>query len=149
MGETNNMKKSKFENNLLAFSGILFIILLLFIIFNSWNILEKKEIPANFIIGERLGFDLNSSALTFGMLPPGASSSRAIEITNDFNREVFVSIYSSRSIIKFTRISENDFYLAPGETRSVSFTVYTEKNSTFGQYNGFIKIIIKKDSGVF
>jgi len=127
--------------------GIL-LILAWILIFINFNVLEEKEYAVKFEVGGTPGFDLNSSALTFGRLPAGSSSTRSVLIQNDYDTRVFVSLFSSKSVSKMLVISENDFFLEPQESKAISFFVYASPNASLGEYNGQVKIRISRYGGL-
>lgn len=88
------------------------------------------------------GFDLNNSALTFGKIVPGSVVSRYVSIENDDNYEIYVEISSSKNLLPFLRVSENEFFLLPGEKKVLEFSISVPKNSSMVSYRGnvFIKI---------
>jgi len=136
------------ESNKIILIGLVGIILLS-ILFVNYNILEKKEYAVKFEIGGSPGFDLNSTALTFGRIPFGSSSTRSILIKNDFDRTVFVSLSSSKEISSLLSISENDFFLKSGENKTLSFFVYSYPNITAGKYEGDVKLVVSRYRGIF
>lgn len=128
--------------NKLIFLGVALV--LLAVIFSSLNSFEKKYIPVNFEVGGAPGFDLNSSALTFGRLPVGASSTRQVSVANDFKQRVYVSISSSRDISKFIHVSKNDFFLESGEKQVLDFTIITNNETKVGKYDGYVTLKISR-----
>ena len=139
------MKKEKKSGNNTIFLIIIILVLsTILLLFVIWNDIEKKELTLNFVVGEKLGFDLNSSALTFGSVTQGASASRDLILKNYYKKKVFVTVFSSKEISEMVTISENSFYLLPDEEKKVSFSVYVNKNSSYGAHEGKVKISIKK-----
>ncbi|MEK6927538.1 MAG: hypothetical protein AABX11_03835 [Nanoarchaeota archaeon] len=126
--------------------GLLFV-LVLFFIFINFNTLQKQEYDTTFEIGETSGFDLNTSALTFGRISFNSSSTRSILVRNDFAIPVFVSLYISGNISKLISISENDFRLVPGENKSIEFKAYS--NADLGKYTGKVTLVVKRYEGLF
>ena len=141
-------KNKRFTKTYVSYFILVFLIMLvIFLIINLVNnfyILEKKEIFASFIVSEHIGFDLNDSALTFGLVQPGLSSSREISIENKYEVPVLVIIKCKGDISEFLIVSENDFILKPNEKREVSFSVFPPKDIEFKEYNGKVEIILKK-----
>lgn len=140
------MKKLGKENKIFIFLtavlSVLFIILAI-ILFDRLNISEKKDIYASFIVSDRYGFDLNDSALTFGMVAPGQSSFRRIFIENKHDNKVSVTVMAFGNIKDYIIVSENEFNLKPHEKKSVVFTAYAPKNISFGKYDGKISFLFK------
>ena len=129
---------------------MLILIILISIVNISYNsgVLEKKTLPAKVIVGNKYGFDINASALTFGMLMPGGSSSRDINIENKYNEKVKVNIYSEGDIKDFILVSENNFILEEDEAKSLSFTATAPLDADFRTYEGTVYIIIAKSKSI-
>jgi len=126
---------------------IILIIIAVFLIINlisNFNILEKKQIFASFIISEHIGFDLNDSALTFGLVQPGYSSSRKISVENNHEVPVLVIIKSKGDVSDFLIVSENDFILKPNKKKEISFSVFPSRDVESREYKGVVEIILKK-----
>jgi hypothetical protein len=127
---------------------ILIIIVTSFIVYNIWDtssIVEKHEIYTNVFAGEGYGFDLNGTALKFGMLVPGISkANRKIALKNEYSHDVKFEILAEGSIKKFLAISENNFLLKPGEVKELEFIVFLPKGTPLGEYDGWITIVIRK-----
>ena len=110
--------------------------------FNIRNI--KISHNGEFIVSEDIGFDLNNTTKTFGLVQPGQSSSREVSIENNHNIPVLVIIKSKGEISNFLIVSENDFILKPNEKKEISFSVFPTKDIEFREYNGFVEIVLKK-----
>jgi len=139
-------RKPRNSKKILAATVVLVIVVFISVINLSFSpgVIEKKILLAKVIVGDMYGFDLNSSALTFGMLVPGGTSSRGINLVNKYNREIKVDIYSEGDITKFIQVSENNFILKENEAKSVSFTATAPLDAPLGTYEGVISIIISK-----
>ncbi|GEM_PF-1277064 len=107
--------------------------------------LEIKEVDAKFIIGENPGFDLNSSALVFGRIPPGGSSTRKVVIDNSFSFPIEVKILASRNIAEFV-IAQPVTIIEAGKNASIPISVYIPQDNGFGDYYGKIRFEIYKSS---
>ncbi|MDP2924968.1 MAG: hypothetical protein Q8N99_01205 [Nanoarchaeota archaeon] len=101
-------------------------------------VIKKERIYSSFIIGENYGFDLNKTALTFGMVKPGGSANRKLFIQNNYNKKILVEIKSSGDLNDYIVASENDFYLNPKETKNISFSIYAPDDIKLGKYEGYI-----------
>ncbi len=130
---------------------ILLIIVMVFLIFflyfqiaDYFSITEKKEIYARVIVGGQYGFDINGTALIFGVVLPGAGATKEIFLDNKYGRDVKVKIFVKGDIKKFIRVSENDFVLEKDENRKITFFVTIPKDAGYRVYEGMVVIIIKK-----
>ena len=122
-GKKNKLNK-RFYFRLIIFSILILIIIILAVFFISkLIILDKVEIYTEAILGKTPGFDLNGTALTFGRVVPENAGSRSIDIKNEFDKRILVSIVSEGDISNFLIVSENDFILMPGENKTVGFSV--------------------------
>jgi len=128
------MKKNIYLFFLLSF----FLISFSFFILNS-KPLEVKELDVNFIVGKGVGFDLNSSALTFGKIPLGGSSARSIAVDNSYNFPIEVNIFATKEIRKFIK-APFKIIINSKENISIPITVYVPKDSVLGNYSGKIKL---------
>ncbi|MBM3234287.1 hypothetical protein FJZ19_04310 [Candidatus Pacearchaeota archaeon] len=133
---------------------ILIILIVLIFILSAFNIisylrtysliLDKEVVYAKIIISDRYGFDVNSTALTFGKIAPGGSSSIKTTIKNDFNYPVKIEISSQGSISIFLKVSDNNFFLKKGEEKTIVFVAYATAETKPGFYDGNVTIITKK-----
>lgn len=128
----------------------LFIIIILLSIFLYANLLEKisiidsDELEAKVIVGDNYGFDVNGTALTFGMISAGKSTStREILLENHYDVPVKVEIYVDGDISEFMIISENDFILNVDESKKLGFSVSVPYSTPNGNYSGIVKILYK------
>jgi hypothetical protein len=125
----------------------LFVYLVIYIIFfsigafylktNTMNIVYNTSV----IVGDRVGFDLNSDAITFGMVPSGNYASRAINIIPS-NYDQSVEIFVKGNITKFLTTSESSIFIKANENRKINFDIFIPTNTSFGEYSGEIKFKI-------
>jgi hypothetical protein len=107
--------------------------------------LEKKEIITTLIIGNRTGFDLNSSALVFGMISEGSSANRKINVSNSYGFPIKAEFSFSGNIKNFVN-PVPVVYLMPGETKEIGITtIEIPKDTKFGNYSGIMEVVFKRD----
>lgn len=99
--------------------------------------LEVKNLYASVNITEKIGFDLNSSSLVFGELTKGGSSRRSIIFNNNYNQKIVLKISSHGKIEKLISFEERILFL-PGESKKISFVIFTNQDTPFGFYDGEI-----------
>lgn len=99
--------------------------------------IEQRSLEASFFVRENAGFDLNSTALTFGAIPRGGSSSRSVTIDNDYERNVRVDVKVSRDIADYV-FADQPIYLSKGESANVSFSAIVPEDMPYGNYSGFV-----------
>ena len=138
------MPKRKTKNSLLnIFLLIVFTVAGVILIMSLVIAPNRQVIKTSFIVSDKVGFDLNKNELTFGSIQPGGTSSRALTIQNNFNRDIIVTLNSEGNIKDYLTVSENDFVLRPNEQKNVTFTAFSYKNQSYGNYTGKINIIFK------
>ncbi|MFA7707765.1 MAG: hypothetical protein WCX73_02340 [Candidatus Pacearchaeota archaeon] len=135
--------KNTYIKKIVIICAILIIILVGYFYFKNTSVIETQKIYTEAILGERPGFDLNSTALTFGKVVLGNSASREVFITNDFDKDVIIEISSKGEISDFLIVSDNEFILAPNEKKTISFSVLFPKGSEMKKYTGWIEVKTK------
>ncbi len=131
---------------MLFFIALVTFLLSLCLFFTGPVPLQITEIPAFVSISKDIvGFDLNSSALAYGSVVRGSSSTKQISIQNDFPVPVRVIATFYGSISPFLEDSV-DIELFPGETISMPFTLITRYDSPLGKYDGFVRILFYRVS---
>ena len=90
---------------------VMFCLVLLANLISNLIILDEKKIYTSVIISDHAGFDLNKTALTFGMIQASGSASRALIVENNFKDSAKVIISAEGSISDFLIVSENHLVL--------------------------------------
>ncbi|MBR9706250.1 hypothetical protein GOV14_04395 [Candidatus Pacearchaeota archaeon] len=123
-------KRFKNKRSLMIFIIILAIIILVLLIYlfgqllEYLSIVEKQRIKATVFVGDNPGIDLNTTALTFGMVQRGGgSATRKLILDNSEDKNVKIKIYIEGNISQLMQVSDNNFILGPGEIKEVKFTV--------------------------
>lgn len=138
------MLKRKTKNSFLnIFLLIVFTVAGVILIMSLVIAPNRQVIKTSFIVSDKVGFDLNKNELTFGSIQPGGTASRALTIQNNFNRDIMITLNSEGNIKDYLTVSENDFVLRPSEQKNVTFTAFSYKNQSYGNYTGKINIIFK------
>jgi hypothetical protein len=116
--------------------------IVVFSVFYLHNIVFTETViyESTIIVGDNIGFDLNKTALTFGMITAGGTSaSRDIIIAEaDYLRSV--EIYSNGEIAKWLVVPTNSFVLQPNTNKTVGFSVAVPSDIELGKYDGAVKI---------
>lgn len=111
-------------------------LLFIFFIFKSLP-LETNKVGVRFIVGESPGFDLNSSEIVFGRVPPGGGSLRKITLGNQHNTTVVIRAYVSKDIAPFVRI-DSPIILSPYNSTTLPVSLSVPDGTPFGNYSGHI-----------
>lgn len=142
-----NLKKEKHNEKLIL---IFIVILVLVFILNIYSfirlsgIVEIRELDASIIVSDRIGFDLNSTALTFGAIIRGGSSTREISIENNFGFPIEAEIYGKGDTARF--ISPFEEHIEKDEKKSIKINAFVPEDAVSGEYKGKVIIKIKKSS---
>ena len=130
---------------ILSYLAIISISLSLVILFHSLFILNAnviKEIPIKLEISQVIGFEVNETALTFGKIPPGASSTKKVILTNNEERNVRVILKVDDTSSSIVKLTEDDLILKPQETKIVYAVATAPSIAKNKQYEGKIKIYV-------
>jgi len=98
-----------------------------------------QTIDARFIVGDRVGLNADKDVLDFGIIMPGSSAIRSINVTNTHPYNITVRLYSSGNISKFIRF-DGAMLVAINETKEIFLGAYVPSNATFESYSGDIKV---------
>jgi len=100
--------------------------------------LESHEFIVTFIVGGNAGFDLNSSALTFGKIQKGMSSTRSLIVENSYDFPVQVKFLASKNIAEF--IFAENVVIEAKENVSIPVILTVSENLDLGNYSGNLKV---------
>lgn len=103
-----------------------------------------KEYDVRFLVeGGTVGFDLNTSALTFGKISPGGSGTREIIFENNLDEMIEIEILATKSIASF--LDYQPIYSIPAKNNvTIPITVVVPENAEEGEYIGKIRIRAKR-----
>jgi len=105
--------------------------------------LETRIFDASFIVSDVSGFDLNSSALTFGKMMPGNTATRNVLIYNTYNFPIRIEPFASENIAPFITIP--NLTVGAKQNSSVPVTLSVPRNMSFGNYSGKVLFKIYRD----
>ena len=106
----------------------------------SLNAYLVKEIPIKFEVGEIIGIDVNSTALSFGRIPQGSTSTRTITVSNIRPQEVKVVLKAEGETRDFISFEQNSIILKPFETKEIKIFATPSLDSKNKEYAGNLKI---------
>ncbi len=107
-----------------------------------WFGLERRNFYTNVnITADTGGFDLNTTALTFGKIKIGGSATRNIIFENNYDFPVIVKINSEGSINQLLSY-EKEVFVDEEETKKIGFSVTSKASDLLGYYDGFIEFKI-------
>jgi hypothetical protein len=134
-------EKNKNKRKIIAVISLLIIIVSLCIFLYSslidmMSLFETKEVEAFIIVSDASGVAINGTALMFGMVVPGGTSKKSVDLKNEHDGLAKVKIYAKGDIKDFINVSDNNFILYPNETKTVEFKVKIPRDTPFGNYTG-------------
>jgi uncharacterized membrane protein len=95
-------------------------------------------------VQNKTSFNLDQDALHFGGVYPGGSSTRNINVTNNKDYPLKVSISMSGKLGKWVLPEQNPVFLQPLEQKDIKFTATAPKDAAYGSYSGEITLIFRK-----
>jgi hypothetical protein len=135
---------NKYKIFIVAFLVLMIFISLGLLMYNFYVILETRTLAMQFEIGDKIGMNADTDALYFGKSYPGSVVKRYLNMSNNNNFPLFVSIIIKGDIAQFISVSDNDFELQPGELKVITYFLRTDKNSVYGNYTGQTTILFKR-----
>ena len=111
-----------------------------FIIKQVWTYDMYFEVASQY----KIGVNTRTDAIFFGKATPGAQSMRHLNLTNEYDYPVSVSIKIDGDIAPFISVSDNNFILQPGEKKHLTYYATTQQDTPDGNYTGETKAIIRR-----
>lgn len=105
--------------------------------------LDTRRYYASVIVGDRGGFDLNDSALTFGAIASGGSSTRNVIFKNNYEFEVIVYITSVGNISALLS-HEQGIVIGSGEEKKIGISAGIPLDFERGFYDGEVLFSVRK-----
>jgi len=96
-------------------------------------------------VGNYTGFNVNNSALYFGTIKPGGTSTRKIELKNN-NQFVKVSMFVNGELAEWIYTEDTSFNLLENEEKTIEIKGIVPKDAKLKNYEG--KITIKFETAV-
>ena len=141
---TSGAKMERFKLGRVAILAVLVALLIVFsgLAYNDYSLMQVIYYDSYGIVGPDIGFDTDDELIAFGMIRPGSSSSRKVEISNGpIPKEGFV--YVRGSITPMIKIDKSPFSLEPYENKTIRFTMVAPFSYPSGYYTGEFKIVLK------
>lgn len=135
------MNRKIFWVSVLILSTILIIVSFISL---SLKPIYTQEYDVFFKVGDRVGFDMRSDSLSYGMLPPEGAGTRDVLVTNDFQHDVSLNIMAESSISGFIEAPESPYIVPAGKNASIPITIRIPSNASFRNYSGKIYFIFYK-----
>ena len=137
------MKASKLL--LLALITILLSFSLSFLFYTTYFIQDIYELDMKMKIGNVVGFDTNTSVISFGVVPKeGGASQRTVIIKNMENKPLTVRIITKGEMAEWIHIPEKNFIIAGDEKKEVIFTAIPSKDAKEREYKGKTRFVFSR-----
>ncbi len=108
------------------------------------EVIEIRELQVIYAVGDKTGFDLNSSALHFGKILPGSKSTRSVQIDNPHAFPVYVHFEPEPALEDFIIFDGASTKIQPWRSKEFSFTLNITPDTPLGNYTGVIVVYIRK-----
>ena len=129
------------QNNF--FYALLFFLIFFLIIYSLslflYKPLKTEIVPVKFIVGDRLGVDLNATEANFGIVLRKGGGVRKLIIENSYDFEVLLKLFVSKDIAPYIFANET-FVLHPDETQKISLILVIPDNAAYGNYSGNVTL---------
>ena len=128
-------------------SGLLLIVFFIMLFYNSivlkqvWNYDMHAQVIAKY---KKIGLNTDTDKLWFGSANPGNQATRKVNMINNYDFPVAVSITINGDIAPYISVSDNHFVLNSNETKVLTFYFTSETVTPYGNYTGSTRIIMTR-----
>lgn len=137
-----NMRLSKRHVIAAVFTGTL---ALIFLFYALCVFLEPQTIKMEMrlSVGKEVGFDINTTAVTFGSVPPSGTSTRDVVISNTDGYDKAVSFGVEGAISGFVK-PPKETAIRANSNATVSVRAEVPPGAESGNYTGTLKIFLRR-----
>jgi hypothetical protein len=120
------------------------IVFLTMIGYQSYSIDHYRTVEMALEVADYHGFNVNSSKLNLGAIPPGGYVFRNFTVfnTEEVDRDIELKVVGPMA--PWTTLSHEKFTLAPGENLSVKADVQPPGDTKMAYYNSTIYVLYKR-----
>ncbi|MEM5814606.1 MAG: hypothetical protein QXD77_02215 [Candidatus Aenigmatarchaeota archaeon] len=133
----------KRNNTLLLAVAISAVLVLAYLACSQYFKPETTELQMSLTVGGRIGFDINTTALTFGTVPPGGASSRDVIVENKDAYDKTASFSAEGSISRFVKLPPN-IRIKAFSNATASVRAEVPANAEPGNYTGRLLIHLRR-----
>ncbi len=135
------MKSNKIKRWTIFFIIVILISSISLSLYFNYFILKVSYIDFDFKVKEdkHIGFNLDSEALHFGIIPPGSKGHRDLIFKSEFPARLLVKVTGSDYVYPV----KNNFLIEPGES-ILTFTAAPPIDMPQGNYSGKIRLVFKR-----
>ncbi|MBU2589537.1 MAG: hypothetical protein KKA65_01105 [Nanoarchaeota archaeon] len=106
--------------------------------------LEIRTIDIDFKVGDRIGINLDTDKLWFGTVKPGASATRSIIISNDFDFPISIKFLVKGELEDNIAFSENNVIINSKKNKEIRVTANAPRGMSFGNYSSTMKVVLRR-----
>lgn len=137
------MKKSRVLFLLLI---ILFLtITVISVVYFFYTTIAIKEYPMLLLVGDKVGIDVGTDIIRFGMVQPGGGSTRIFTLTNNNPMNIMVKFLVFGELKRRVSFSDNNFVMAPNQKKEVHISAGVPEDMPYGNYTGKLRVILKRN----
>lgn len=144
MRRTSRQSKNEGMWQVYAALGVLALAIIAFLSTLPFNTLEVKRLVVTYSVGEKAGFDLNATALSYGRLLPGSKGTRIVNVDNTFDFPIHVTFRPHKDINSLLSFNRTRQTIAPGGNLTLPITLLVPVDAPFGNHTSFIVVKIRK-----
>jgi len=106
---------------------------------------DVQEMDMKMKVGDVVGMDVNTSVISFGIIPQkGGSSERKVMLENMGDKPLRVFVKKKGEMAEWVYISEERFVLDIGEKKELMFTAFPPKYAEKGAYYGKVRFVFAR-----
>mgnify|MGYP001562819281 CR=1 FL=1 len=138
------MKKNNFKKIIILSSILIILVISIAVVYFMYSVIDVVYIDFDFKVSDpkHIGFNVDSDALHFGIIPPGGNGHRDLILENEERVRVLIKVIGSDYVYP----NKNNFILGPNNSTSVEFSASPPLDTLPGNYSGKVRIIFKRVS---
>lgn len=105
---------------------------------------EVQKLEIQLKVDNYLGFNVDTDKIYFGVIPPGNIGARKVEIENNEHEKSVVRLKVFGELKGWVVVSENNFALKKGESKTVKVEVYVPEGAELKDYDSKLIIIFTR-----
>ena len=105
---------------------------------------EVKTLDISLEVSDRVGINVASDGLRFGKIPVRGSSQKIFSIKNEYDIPLKVVFKVKGDARELVSISDNYFWIQPGEFRELLAVASAPLGTPLGKYDGKLKVYFKR-----
>lgn len=100
---------------------------------------DIQTINMELLVGDRIGLNADTDMLNFGIIMPGSSVRRSINVTNTHPYNISVKLFKKGNISRFISFQQ-DSIVEPNTSKSIVISAGVPLNTSFESYSGQLKV---------